>query len=150
MAQRSSTAWVKAEPNASTNTIASLRTEIAEKDRKISLLENELEKANKHKMQTTTLMNSLQRENSAKDTLVHQAKNEVNKLKKELREKDASISSLSAKVGCVLLQESLGDSPSLIWQVNGWTGKDCEQADSEAPEFNCLELVEKRLNVNQY
>ncbi|XP_015760534.1 PREDICTED: forkhead-associated domain-containing protein 1-like isoform X3 [Acropora digitifera] len=85
--------------DASTNKIASLRTEIAEKERKIAQITNDNEKLNKQKMQSTTLLNGLQRENSAKDALVHQAKREIEKLKKELREKDATISSMSAKMG---------------------------------------------------
>lgn len=85
--------------DASTNKIASLRTEIAEKERKIAQITNDNEKLNKQKMQSTTLLNGLQRENSAKDALVHQTKREIEKLKKELREKDATISSMSAKVG---------------------------------------------------
>ena len=85
--------------DASTNKIASLRTEIAEKERKIAQITNDNEKLKKQKMQSTTLLNGLQRENSAKDALVHQTKREIEKLKKELREKDATISSMSAKVG---------------------------------------------------
>ena len=89
---------MKTDPNATTNKIASLRTEIAEKERRIAQLTNDNEKLNKQKMQSTTLLNGLQRENSAKDALVHQAKNEIEKLKKELREKDSTISTMSAKV----------------------------------------------------
>ena len=81
---------MKTDPNATTNKIASLRTEIAEKERRIAQLTNDNEKLNKQKMQSTTLLNGLQRENSAKDALVHQAKNEIEKLKKELREKDSN------------------------------------------------------------
>lgn len=92
------TAWIKADPNATTNTIASLRTEVAEKDRKIAQLNNTAEKLNKQKMQSTTLMNSLQRENSAKDALIHQAKNEIERLRKDVREKEVTISNMSAKV----------------------------------------------------
>ena len=61
-----------------------MRTDIAEKERRIAQLSNENEKLNKQKMQSTTLLNGLQRENSAKDALVHQAKREIEKLKKEL------------------------------------------------------------------
>lgn len=43
-------------------------------------------------------MNTLQRENSAKDSVVQQAKIEIEKLKKHLREKDVTISTISAKV----------------------------------------------------
>lgn len=89
---------MKTDPNATTNKIASLRTEIAENERRIAQLTNDNEKLNKQKMQSTTLLNGLQRENSAKDALVHQAKNEIEKLKKELREKDSTISTMSAKV----------------------------------------------------
>ena len=89
---------MKTDPNATTNKIASLRTEIAEKERRIAQLTNDNEKLNKQKMQSTTLLNGLQRENSAKDALVHQAKNEIEKLRKELREKDSIISTMSAKV----------------------------------------------------
>ena len=90
--------WVKTDPNATTNKIASLRTDIAEKERRIAQLSNENEKLNKQKMQSTTLLNGLQRENSAKDALVHQAKREIEKLKKELREKDSTLSTMSTKV----------------------------------------------------
>ena len=89
---------MKTDPNATTNKIACLRTEIAEKERRIAQLTNDNEKLNKQKMQSTTLLNGLQRENSAKDALVHQSKNEIEKLKKELREKDSTISTMSAKV----------------------------------------------------
>ena len=82
--QPKASAWVKTDPNATTNKIASLRTDIAEKERRIAQLSNENEKLNKQKMQSTTLLNGLQRENSAKDALVHQAKREIEKLKKEL------------------------------------------------------------------
>ena len=82
--QPQASAWVKTDPNATTNKIASLRTDIAEKERRIAQLSNENEKLNKQKMQSTTLLNGLQRENSAKDALVHQAKREIEKLKKEL------------------------------------------------------------------
>ena len=57
-----------------------------------------MEKLHKQKMQSTTLMNSLQRENSAKDALIHQAKNEIEKLRKEMREKEITLSQMSAKV----------------------------------------------------
>lgn len=96
--QPKATTWVKTDPNATTNKIASLRTEIAEKERRIAQLTNDNEKLNKQKMQSTTLLNGLQRENSAKDALVHQAKTEIEKLKKELREKDSTISTMSTKV----------------------------------------------------
>ncbi|KAM7429981.1 Forkhead-associated (FHA) phosphopeptide binding domain 1 [Porites harrisoni] len=96
-AQLKASAWVKTDPNAATNKIASLR--IAEKERRIAQLSNENEKLNKQKMQSTTLLNGLQRENSAKDALVHQAKRETEKLKKELREKDSTISTMSTKLG---------------------------------------------------
>ena len=96
--QPKATTWVKTDPNVTTNKIASLRTEIAEKERTIAQLTNDNEKLNKQKMQSTTLLNGLQRENSAKDALVHQAKKEIEKLKKELREKDSTISTMSAKV----------------------------------------------------
>ena len=96
--QPQASAWVKTDPNAATNKIASLR--IAEKERRIAQLSNENEKLNKQKMQSTTLLNGLQRENSAKDALVHQAKRETEKLKKELREKDSTISTMSTKVRC--------------------------------------------------
>ena len=89
-------AWVKTDPNATTNKIASF--DIAEKERRIAQLSNENEKLNKQKMQSTTLLNGLQREKSAKDALVHQAKKEIEKLKKELREKDSTISTSSTKV----------------------------------------------------
>ena len=89
---------MKADPNSTTNAIASLRTELADKDRRIAQLNNTAEKLNKQKMQSTTLMNSLQRENSAKDALIHQAKNEIEKLRKQLREKEVTISSMSTKV----------------------------------------------------
>ncbi|XP_020624000.1 forkhead-associated domain-containing protein 1-like isoform X1 [Orbicella faveolata] len=98
-AQPKATTWVKTDPNATTNKIASLRTEIAEKERRIAQLTNDNEKLNKQKMQSTTLLNGLQRENSAKDALVHQAKTEIEKLKKELREKDSTISTMSTKLG---------------------------------------------------
>ena len=94
--QLKASAWVKTDPNAATNKIASLR--IAEKERRIAQLSNENEKLNKQKMQSTTLLNGLQKENSAKDALVHQAKREIEKLKKELREKDSTISTMSTKV----------------------------------------------------
>ena len=96
--QPKASAWVKTDLNATTNKIASLRTDIAEKERKIAQLSNENEKLNKQKMQSTTLLNGLQRENSAKDALVHQAKREIGKLKKELREKDSTISTMPTKV----------------------------------------------------
>ena len=96
--QPKASGWVKTHPNATTNKIASLRTDIAEKERRIAQLSNENEKLNKQKMQSTTLLNGLQRENSAKDALVHQAKREIEKLKKELREKDSTISTMSTKV----------------------------------------------------
>ena len=96
--QPKASAWVKTDPNATTNKIASLRTDIAEKERRIAQLSNENEKLNKQKMQSTTLLNGLQRENCAKDALVHQAKREIGKLKKELREKDSTISTMSTKV----------------------------------------------------
>lgn len=96
--QTKATSWVKTDPNATTNKIACLRTEIAEKERRIAQLTNDNEKLNKQKMQSTTLLNGLQRENSAKDALVHQSKNEIEKLKKELREKDSTISTMSAKL----------------------------------------------------
>ncbi|KAL9970156.1 hypothetical protein ACROYT_G022484 [Oculina patagonica] len=98
-AQPKATTWVKTDPNATTNKIASLRTEIAEKERRIAQLTNDNEKLNKQKMQSTTLLNGLQRENSAKDALIHQAKNEIEKLKKELRGKDSTISTMSTKLG---------------------------------------------------
>ena len=82
--QPKASAWVKTDPNATTNKIASLRTDIAEKERRIAQLSKENEKLDKQKMQSTTLLNGLQRENSAKDALVHQAKREIEKLKKEL------------------------------------------------------------------
>ena len=92
------TTCVKTDPNATTNKIASLRTEIAEKERRVAHLTNDNEKLNKQKMQSTTLLNGLQRENSAKDALVHQAKSEIEKLKRELREKDSTIATISTKV----------------------------------------------------
>ena len=97
--QPKATTWVKTDPNATTNKIASLRTEIAEKERRIAQLTSETEKLNKQKMQSTTLLNGLQRENSAKDALLHQAKGEIEKLKKDLRGKESTLSTLSAKVG---------------------------------------------------
>ncbi|KAM7431525.1 Forkhead-associated (FHA) phosphopeptide binding domain 1 [Porites harrisoni] len=97
-AQPQASAWVKTDPNATTNKIASLRTDIAEKERRIAQLSNENEKLNKQKMQSTTLLNGLQRENSAKDAFVHQAKREIGKLKKDLREKDSTISTMSTKL----------------------------------------------------
>lgn len=103
--QPKATTWVKTDPNASTNKIASLRTEIAEKERRIAKLANDNEKLNKQKMQSTTLLNGLQRENSAKDALVHQAKTEIEKLKKDLREKDSTISTMSTKVRRLYLLE---------------------------------------------
>ena len=96
--QPKASGWVKTDPNATTNKIASLRTDIAEKERRIAQLSNENEKLNKQKMQSTTLLNGLQRENSAKDAFVHQAKREIGKLKKDLREKDSTISTMSTKV----------------------------------------------------
>ena len=90
---------MKTDTETTTNKIASLRIEIAEKDRKIAQLTNSNEKLNKQKMQSTTLLNGLQRENSTKDALVHQAKSDIEKLRKELREKDSTISSMSVKVG---------------------------------------------------
>ena len=92
------TTCAKTDPNATTNKIASLRTEIAEKERRVAHLTNDNEKLNKQKMQSTTLLNGLQRENSAKDALVHQAKSEIEKLKRELREKDSTIATISTKV----------------------------------------------------
>ncbi|XP_032239699.2 forkhead-associated domain-containing protein 1 isoform X1 [Nematostella vectensis] len=84
--------------NNRTNNLASLRTEMAEKDRKIAHLTQDLAKANKAKTQTATLMNTLQRENSAKDGMIQQLKTEVDKQKKQLKEKEATISTLSAKL----------------------------------------------------
>lgn len=97
--QSKATTWVKTDTETATNKIASLRIEIAEKDRKIAQLTNSNEKLNKQKMQSTTLLNGLQRENSTKDALVHQAKSDIEKLRKELREKDSTISSMSVKLG---------------------------------------------------
>ena len=99
--QPKASTWVKTDPNATTNKIASLRTEIAENERRIAQLTNENEKLNKQKMQSTTLLNGLQRENAAKDALIHQAKSEIEKLKKGLREKDSTISTMTTKVRTV-------------------------------------------------
>ena len=77
--QPKASACVKTDPNATTNKIASLRTDIAGKERKIAQLSNENEKLNKQKVQSTTLLNGLQSENSAKDALVYQAKREIEK-----------------------------------------------------------------------
>ena len=84
--QPKASTWVKTDPNATTNKIASLRTDIAEKERRIAQLSNENEKLNKQKLQSTTLLNGLQRENSAKDALVHQAKRQTEKLKKRIQQ----------------------------------------------------------------
>lgn len=82
----------------STNTIAALRTELAEKDKSIAQFKNELEKSIKQQSHTASLMNTLQKENSSKETLLQHAKTDIEKLKKTLREKEAIFASVSAKV----------------------------------------------------
>ncbi|XP_067050084.1 forkhead-associated domain-containing protein 1-like isoform X9 [Acropora muricata] len=66
---------------------------------KLAMYQNQLHAKNTEVATLKDQLHSAQRENSAKDALVHQAKREIEKLKKELREKDATISSMSAKMG---------------------------------------------------
>eukprot|EP00794_Sanderia_malayensis_P015120 gene15120-16676_t len=90
--------WPAPDPDASTNTIASLKSSLARKDLQIAQLQVDVEKANKQKVQTASLVNTLQRESSAKDNLIHKTRNESDKLRRDVREKDSQISSLSAKL----------------------------------------------------
>ena len=66
-------------------------------------------------------MNSLQRENSAKDALIHQAKNEIEKLRKEMREKEITLSQMSAKV------RGLWKNRILFWIILTRETKFCKQ-----------------------
>lgn len=89
---------IENDENVSTNTIAVLRTELAAKDKSVAHLKNEMEKISKQQSHSKTLMNTLQKENLAKDTLLQHAKTDIDKLKKALKEKEAILASVSAKL----------------------------------------------------
>ncbi len=93
--------WPKEDPDASTNTIASLKSSMARKDRHIAQLQTDLEKSTKQKSQTASLVNTLQRESATKDNRIHKSRNENDKLRRDIREKDSQISTLSSKVWIV-------------------------------------------------
>ncbi|XP_065060933.1 forkhead-associated domain-containing protein 1-like [Rhopilema esculentum] len=85
-------------PDASTDVIASLKSTLARKDLQIAQLQTDLEKSNKQKTQSASLVITLQREISTKDALVQKSNNEVDRLKRDNREKESQIALLSAKI----------------------------------------------------
>ena len=93
---------IENDENVSTNTIAVLRTELAAKDKSVAHLKNEMEKISKQQSHSKTLMNTLQKENLAKDTLLQHAKTDIDKLKKALKEKEAILASVTAKVSDII------------------------------------------------
>ena len=90
--------WPRNDPNASTNAIASLRSDLAKKDHQIAQIQTELDKTNKRLSQSTTLVNTLQRESATKDNIIRKHKTEEEKYRRQIREKESQISTLSAKV----------------------------------------------------
>lgn len=81
-----------------TNQIAEMRTLLARHDQNISVMENEMKKANQEKLKLTKMITTLQKEGTSKDALLKKSKAETEKYRLDCRNKEMEISSLIAKV----------------------------------------------------
>ncbi|CAC5400757.1 unnamed protein product [Mytilus coruscus] len=82
----------------STETKVLLPEEIAEKNKELNNVRNELERVKKDKGITTGLVTQMQRDMSSKDSTISKFTREIETLKKELRERDTQITTITAKL----------------------------------------------------
>ncbi|XP_033104627.1 forkhead-associated domain-containing protein 1-like isoform X2 [Anneissia japonica] len=76
---------------------ATLRSILNTREKELVVLKLEVEKMKKDRASTATLLTSLNRDVNNKETMVNRLKGEIEIVKRELREKDVSLSAMTAK-----------------------------------------------------
>lgn len=78
--------------------VGNLRNLLNQRDRELMTLKQELERVKKERTTSNTLVTNLQRDLSNKEAMNKRMKGEVNLLKNQLRDREVSLSAMSAKV----------------------------------------------------
>ena len=87
--------------------VANLRSVIVQKDRDLTSLKQDLDRSKKEKATANSLVTTLQRDMSNRDNTICRMRGESEIVKRELREKEVSLSAMTAKVNIILRIDGL-------------------------------------------
>ena len=87
--------------------VANLRSVIVQKDRDLTSLKQDLDRSKKEKATANSLVTTLQRDMSNRDNTICWMRGESEIVKRELREKEVSLSAMTAKVNIILRIDGL-------------------------------------------